>query len=153
VNLNEFRAWFEGFGENLDGPPDKRQWARIKEKIEKIADAPSVTQHVFHNHYYRPWQRWFEVQPYILPMVPNVAYTSAGADMANNMSVLQAQTANVALPADTGISFSGSQVPTCLSAEQGPTLMYTNNDTEVAEQFDSDAAFRELGRAEFRSIR
>jgi hypothetical protein len=134
VNLNEFKAWFEGFGENLEGPPDKRQWARIKEKIERIADAPPVTQHVFHDHYYRPWQRWFENPHYVPIVFPTVTYTSTCVGMASDMSVLQAQN-TVAAPS---------------SFDAMPTSIYN---TEIAAQFDSAAAFRELGRAEFRSIR
>lgn len=59
MNLQEFKAWFEGFTENLDGPPSERQWKRIVEKIGKIADAPPVPVRVFHDHYYKPWARWY----------------------------------------------------------------------------------------------
>jgi len=41
MNLSEFKAWFEGFSENLDGPPDKKQWRRIRETIEKITKDPT----------------------------------------------------------------------------------------------------------------
>src|SRR5690349_21017125 len=59
MNLSEFKAWFEGFTEGMDKPPSAKQWGRIKEKIGLIKDAPPVTQHVFHDHYYRPWRRWY----------------------------------------------------------------------------------------------
>lgn len=143
MNLNEFKAWFDGFGENLDGPPDKRQWARIKEKIDKIADAPPVTQHVFHDHYYRPWQRWFEYQylPYYVPYVRPI------------------QSLNISIPSHTCVGMAQNSVdtPTANNAEvqsaNFDSMATSIYNTEIAAQFDSAAAFRELGRAEFRSIR
>lgn len=33
MNIQEFKAWFEGFNENLNGPPDTRQWARIVAQV------------------------------------------------------------------------------------------------------------------------
>ena len=39
MTLQEFKAWFEGFSENLDGPPDEKKWDRIKAKIAEIDGA------------------------------------------------------------------------------------------------------------------
>lgn len=39
MTLQEFKAWFEGFSENLDGPPDEKKWGRIKTKIAEINGA------------------------------------------------------------------------------------------------------------------
>ena len=41
MTFNEFKCWFEGFleGEGND-PPNKRQWERIKEKIDKVVEYP-----------------------------------------------------------------------------------------------------------------
>ncbi len=36
---SEFKAWFEGFCEGIDGAPSKEQFERIKERVEKIADS------------------------------------------------------------------------------------------------------------------
>lgn len=60
MNLSEFKAWFEGFTESLSGAPNAKQWARIKEKISKIEDAPPVTYKIFHDYWERPWRRWME---------------------------------------------------------------------------------------------
>lgn len=47
MNLPEFRAWFEGFTENMTGAPTERQWERIKEEIENISSEPSSGQDLY----------------------------------------------------------------------------------------------------------
>lgn len=47
----EFKAWFEGFTEALDGTPSKTQWARIKERVAEIDGTP-ITQTVYLDRYY-----------------------------------------------------------------------------------------------------
>ena len=37
----EFKAWFEGFSENMKGPPTKDQWAKIQKKVKEISNHPS----------------------------------------------------------------------------------------------------------------
>ena len=37
MTLDEFKAWFEGFTEAIPGPPNKKQWDRIKERVGEIA--------------------------------------------------------------------------------------------------------------------
>lgn len=32
----EFKSWFEGFTEFLEGPPSKKQWDRIKARISEM---------------------------------------------------------------------------------------------------------------------
>jgi len=58
MNLSEFKAWFEGFTENLDGPPGEKAWTKIKDKVKAITDAPT-TYPVFVDRYIysQPW-RW-----------------------------------------------------------------------------------------------
>jgi len=47
MTLSEFKAWFEGFTENMEGPPNKKQWARIQKRVEQITANPvSVTHYV-----------------------------------------------------------------------------------------------------------
>lgn len=41
MNLSEFRAWFEGFTENLDGTPNDKQWKRIKKRVSEITPDPT----------------------------------------------------------------------------------------------------------------
>jgi hypothetical protein len=33
---NEFKLWFEGYAEALNGLPTEAQWARIKERVAQI---------------------------------------------------------------------------------------------------------------------
>lgn len=59
---SEFKAWFDGFTEALDGTPSKAQWARIKARVAEI-DGRAVTREVFVDRYWplyyqsqnRPW--------------------------------------------------------------------------------------------------
>ena len=57
MNLSEFSAWFEGFTENIDGTPNKKQWARIKKRVDEITPDPTPYP-VFIDRYVRP------IQPY-----------------------------------------------------------------------------------------
>lgn len=47
----EFKAWFDGFTEALDGVPSKPQWARIKARVAEI-DGKAVTERVYVDRYY-----------------------------------------------------------------------------------------------------
>lgn len=42
MTLSEFKAWFEGFTENLDGPPNKKQWARIQKRVGEITGISGI---------------------------------------------------------------------------------------------------------------
>lgn len=42
---SEFKAWFEGFCEGIDGAPSEEQFERIKERVEKIGLAVLPTPH------------------------------------------------------------------------------------------------------------
>lgn len=127
MNLSEFKAWFEGFTENIDAAtPNAKQWKRIKEKISKIVDAPPVPQRVFHDHYYSPWRRFYE-GPYLV----------------NAQIGLSAQAQSVNLSNLPQGKMQSSE--TFDQAELGRPV-----DGDV---FDSGSAFRELGRAEARSMR
>lgn len=37
--LRDFLNWFEGISENIEAAPTEKQWARIKERIEKLKAA------------------------------------------------------------------------------------------------------------------
>lgn len=59
---SEFKAWFDGFTEALDGVPSKAQWARIKKRVSEIDGRP-VTERVYVDRYVeRRWppQRYWE---------------------------------------------------------------------------------------------
>jgi hypothetical protein len=60
MNLSEFKAWFEGFTESMEGAPSEKAWERIKGRVKEIKDAPPVERHHFHDYYVRPWKRYWD---------------------------------------------------------------------------------------------
>ncbi|WP_407529416.1 hypothetical protein [Methylobacterium oryzisoli] len=48
---SEFKAWFEGFTESMDGPPSLKQWERIQARVKQITGQPT-TQTVFVDRYW-----------------------------------------------------------------------------------------------------
>lgn len=60
MTLSEFKSWFEGFTENLVGPPDAKQWKRIQARVKEISGYP-ITERVFVDRYrdtFRPYLSW-----------------------------------------------------------------------------------------------
>ncbi len=53
MTLSEFKAWFEGFTEDLAGPPNKKQWERIKVRVGEITGQP-ISYPVYIDRYVRP---------------------------------------------------------------------------------------------------
>ena len=41
MTLSEFKAWFEGFTEDMEGPPNEKQWKRICERLATVT-APTA---------------------------------------------------------------------------------------------------------------
>ncbi len=58
MNLSEFKAWFDGFTEGMSGLPNKKQWARIQERVEEITSEPTPWP-VFVQRYYNPFQPYW----------------------------------------------------------------------------------------------
>ena len=54
MNLQEFKAWFEGFTEGLECRPNEKQWEKIKKRVEEI-DGKEITERVYINTYYPPY--------------------------------------------------------------------------------------------------
>jgi len=50
MTLSEFKAWFTGYTENMDGPPSSKQWKRIK-KIVKDIDGVAISYPVYIERY------------------------------------------------------------------------------------------------------
>lgn len=91
----EFKAWFDGFTEALDGIPSEAQWKRIKERVAAI-DGHAVTQQVFVDRY---WPRRWDWAPYYGSSSVSIAgvglngttndparWTAAARDMPQNHS-------------------------------------------------------------------
>ena len=68
----EFKAWFEGFCEGIEGIPNEKQWEKIKEKIAQLT--PEYIQ-VPSQPYTTPWIVSTNNK---LPGYRTSAYTSGG---------------------------------------------------------------------------
>lgn len=117
---SEFKAWFEGFTEGIEGAPTKKQFERIKEKVAKIDGAP-ITQPVYVRDYWYPHIRYFGGGPF--------PYT-----VSNLMGVGQNVGMQSAMGQASGIT-SGS-VMQLQAQQEGP-------------DFDSHRAMYALGKEEF----
>lgn len=42
-DLRDFLNWFDGFAENIDKTPSAKQWAKIKERVAALRDAPPAS--------------------------------------------------------------------------------------------------------------
>jgi hypothetical protein len=82
MTLSEFRAWFEGFTEDMAGAPTEKQFKKIKARVSEITGTP-VTERYFYDHY---WPRYVE---------PLRAWYSAGTSAGMGLSAgsLTAQSA------------------------------------------------------------
>lgn len=59
MHLSEFKAWFEGFTEDMDGPPSPKQWRKIQARVKEItADYTPAT--VFIDRYVYPYRRYYD---------------------------------------------------------------------------------------------
>ena len=60
MHLQEFKAWFEGYTEEMDGPPNAKQWKKVKKRVDEIT--PDWTPRtVFIDRYVpRPYLTWFQ---------------------------------------------------------------------------------------------
>ena len=85
MNLQEFKAWFEGFSENMNGVPTKKQWEKIQAKIATIEDKPPMSYPVFIDRY----RHWFDSWPY-----RPIYATSGYAQTSNNLTVSQPSSPN-----------------------------------------------------------
>ncbi len=54
MTLAEFKAWFDGFTEDMDGQPNKKQWERIKARVKEI-NGSVTTYPVYVDRYVRPF--------------------------------------------------------------------------------------------------
>jgi hypothetical protein len=78
MTLAEFKAWFEGFTEDMDGAPNEKQWKRIKAKVKAI-DGVAITKTVFVDHYYPPYRPYWSSQRLD---VFGIAQNSVGSSLA-----------------------------------------------------------------------
>ena len=130
MTLSEFKAWFEGFTEGMEGAPTADQFAKIKAKVEKI-DGAVTTYPVFVDRW---WPREYVVRDYSRPYWGAVSGGNLGyATGAGSVS-------SQALGASSeGTMFAGYGYKAIDPTSKGDTQTIT---------FDSHAAMRDLGRME-----
>lgn len=58
MNLSEFKAWFEGFTENLDGAPGQKAWVKIQAKVKTITADPTPWPVFVDRYWPRPRERY-----------------------------------------------------------------------------------------------
>lgn len=62
MNLQEFKAWFEGFTESIT-LPNQNQWEKMKAKL-KTVDGTGISYPVYIEKYVYPYSYWYkEHQP------------------------------------------------------------------------------------------
>lgn len=59
MTLSEFKAWFEGFTENLGDAPTKVQFDKIKAKVAEITGTP-ITHTVYVDRYVQPYRQYWD---------------------------------------------------------------------------------------------
>lgn len=88
MTLAEFKAWFEGFTEDMDGAPSKKQWERIKARVSEI-DGVAVTRTVFVDHYIPAGRRyWWENPVVTWGSTTNIPLTTTGQSFNSHAAML-----------------------------------------------------------------
>jgi len=75
---NEFKAWFDGFTEAMEGQPTEKQWDKIKERVSQI-DGKPVTERIYLDYYW-PRRRYLETWLSAEPEQQRICRGSRGAD-------------------------------------------------------------------------
>lgn len=86
MNQQEFKAWFEGYSENIPNLPTKKQWDRIKARIKEIDGSATHVTH-FYDHYWRPYYYPAPI-PYYNPfpfVTTCMAAGTSGVSLAQNL--------------------------------------------------------------------
>lgn len=132
MNLQEFKAWFEGFTESLDRPPNAKQWKRIRAKVDEI-DGTVTTERIYIDRYLPRYPYWWKQ-----PVYPTFTYGGFGI-----------------APASTG-SFTSSSQGMLYNSNRAPdaAVGYSGEGqkTLTIEGFNSTAAFNAMGQADAREL-
>ena len=111
MQICEFKAWFEGFTEDMTKLPTVKQWGRIKARIDEI-DGVATTERIFHDRYWRPYEfHWTSTTPYI-PTTWTGTHT---------VSINQVQISNNSVPFD-GTLLNASQAFTALGKAEAASI-------------------------------
>jgi hypothetical protein len=55
MTTSEFKAWFEGYTENIAKVPTQKQWARIKERVLELTKSEDLQMVIYNDYLCRPW--------------------------------------------------------------------------------------------------
>ncbi len=84
MTKNEFKAWFQGFSEGIEGQPTEAQWQRVCERVNEI-DGKETTYPVFIDRYVEPYRRYLQY-PYLA--YGNVSQAGLGTLQNTAMNVM-----------------------------------------------------------------
>lgn len=93
MTLAEFKAWFEGFTEDMDAAPTPKQWKRIKARVAQI-DGIAITREVVYRDRYWPTLIGRPAEPYVSWSAANTG--SAAERHANGMIAVGSGIADLA---------------------------------------------------------
>lgn len=82
MEICEFKAWFEGFTEDMTETPNAKQWKRIKARVKQV-DGTATTERVFIDRYWHWYEPYF-TQPYWTN--GSLTMTTAPQQFSNNAS-------------------------------------------------------------------
>jgi len=134
MTLSEFKAWFEGFTESMDGPPSLKQWERIQARVKEISGV-AVTERVFVDRYPSLWR-------------DNHFYTGSPFPQVGTTTCLNAR----GVTGDVGnVSFETRIGGTELGAN-GYMARFDQGDGG-AVLFDSHSAMNALGKADAKALK
>lgn len=135
MKITEFKAWFEGFTENIEGAPTEAQFEKIRAKVAEI-DGNPVTERVYLDRYVVPWRRiWDEYWGHQDDLIPRGTCDGTEPYRPDESGI-----AHIWDPGRNLIRFGAGAGSVTGRQDPGHTLM--NSD------FDSHSAMRELGRME-----
>lgn len=83
MKIDEFKAWFEGFTESMDGEPTAKQWKRIKAQVAAI-DGHPVTYPVYVDRYLP------RIRPYWEATIATYSATAQSANEFNSTIAMNA---------------------------------------------------------------
>ncbi len=125
MDVSEFKAWFEGFTEDMPKPPNAKQWKRIKARVKQVDGTPT-TERFFHDHYWRPYAPYWSYNTCGTSL--NWSYTTCGTSLTSaKLAVMEQQ-------------FTSNGIVSNMTAEA------------LGAGLDSGYAFTALGKAEAQSI-
>ena len=77
MNPREFKAWFEGYTENIEDLPTLKQWKRIQSRVKEIDGSSPTTVHHFHDYYWPNYVARPSIYWQSMPVAISAAQSSA----------------------------------------------------------------------------